>query len=721
MKRYFNDSPIKNAEEDRYGVTTFAKALAKTVKSIESPIGTAIALNGPWGSGKSSVINIVRAELEKTADAKLVISDFKCWWYQGEEKLLLAFLQNLDALLRDSLRKKAKGLVPRLGKHLLQAGPVVGSALALTPFGWLAPVTGASFKFARRYFPEGDTLTGTFQALANVLEKENRRFLIIVDDIDRLSPDEAVAVFRTIKSVGCLPNVMYLLAFDRALADKAVAERYPTEGPHFLEKIIQLAFELPEPLRTDLNAAALAAIEEICGPIGARDRNRVLNVFHDIVVPYMTTPRHVARFQNALRVTWPAIAHEVNVADYVGLETIRLYEPGLFRAIRGNKASVCIAEEDQRVTTKDESRFTPFLSEVATAHHDTAKLALQRLFPKMEDAHYSKDFNAQWDAERRVCDVGHFDTYFRLSLSDEKLSMEKIGEFISRIDDGEYVKEELRKAAVLERGSGTSMIPVLLDELIAHARSIPREKVEPFLSALFEIHDEIDLNKDTDRGMIAYGNTTLRCHWLARRLTERRFTLEERTDLFLEALKKASLEWRVNFVAAERTLHQGSHSRPPSEEDLLVGNSAIDGMKKDALNAIRSAAQDGTLLQHQDLGYVLYRWRDFMGDNPAEVQAWTDPLLEEEGALVILARAFTGESWSAGLGVDALGDRTATRSIQVHLDKDTGIIDVEKFRAGLGKLQRARKLCEEDQHAVDEFLEAWKPQREAQDESAQDS
>ena len=247
MTQYFNDSPIENADDDRYGVTPFAKSMAQAIRSIKRPVGTTIALNGPWGSGKSSVVNIVRSELESSTDETLVVSDFKCWWYQGEEALLLAFLQNLDALLTNSLRERVKGLVPQLGRHLLQAGPVIGSALALTPVGWVAGLTGSGMKFAQRFFPEGDTLDTSFRKLANALGKQGKRFLIIVDDIDRLNPEEALAVFRVIKSVGCLPNVIYLLAFDRKLAEKVVAERYPSEGPHFLEKIVQAGLRIARP------------------------------------------------------------------------------------------------------------------------------------------------------------------------------------------------------------------------------------------------------------------------------------------------------------------------------------------------------------------------------------------------------------------------------------------------------------------------------------------
>lgn len=106
MHSYFNDSPIETAEDDRYAITSFAEAIAKSILNIKQPIGTTIALIGPWGSGKSSAINLIRAALRGANDDKLAITDFKCWWYRGEEALALAFLQNLHALLKSSLGDK---------------------------------------------------------------------------------------------------------------------------------------------------------------------------------------------------------------------------------------------------------------------------------------------------------------------------------------------------------------------------------------------------------------------------------------------------------------------------------------------------------------------------------------------------------------------------------------------------------------------------------------
>ena len=194
-------------------------------------------------------------------------------------------------------------------------------------------------KFASTFFPKGETVEKNFRKLAKILEKQDHRFLVIIDDIDRLSPDEALAVFRLVKSIGRLPNVMYLLAFERELAERIVQEQYPSEGPQYLEKIVQASFELPLPLQTDLNNAVLTAVSDICGSPNETQIRRIMNVFYDVVVPYITTPRHVARFQNAISVTWPAIANEVNLADFIALETLRLYEPGLFKCPSGDIAS----------------------------------------------------------------------------------------------------------------------------------------------------------------------------------------------------------------------------------------------------------------------------------------------------------------------------------------------------------------------------------------------
>ena len=707
VSNYFNDSPIERREEDLYGVTSFSEALAKSILNIKDPIGTTIALNGAWGSGKSSTVNLIRAELSEAKDSHLIVTEFKCWWYRGEEALALAFLQQLNSVLGEQFGDKTRKLVRKLGRGILQAGPVIGPAIALTPVGWLSGLVGGLFDVAKRLFPDEEPLETVFRELSKVLEAENRRFLVIIDDMDRLSSEEALAIFRLIKSVGRLPNVMYLVVFDRQLAEQAINEKYPSEGPHFLEKIIQAGFELPMPVSTDLNNAVLASIDEICGTPSEDQIVRFMNVFYDVVAPYITSPRHVSRFQNAISVTWPAIAGEVNLADFIALEILRLYEPTLFSAIKGNKSLVCGTKTENNNNNDD--RFSIFLNGIEEGRQDVAKTALQRLFPRLESIGYGGEWISEWSSERRVCVEAHFDTYFRLNLSDEVLSGKAIDELIEKAGDSDYIKKVFMDAANARRRTGQSMVPVYFDELTTHGKRVDKDKVRPLLSALFEIHDAIDLKIDADSGFMAMANTTLRYHWLIRKLTRNKFSIEERTDMYLKATEAASLGWLINFVSSARGDYQVREDRQPTaEEDCLVSENVLPELTKRALNAIRTSSADGSLLVHKDLLYILYRWIDFMGGDPTEARAWTDSLLDDRKALLILVKVMTGASWSMGMGgFGSLGDRVSKRTVRAQISDDSPVIDARKFRAAIEKIANDKNSSDDEIASIQTLLSAW--------------
>lgn len=706
MAQYFNDSPIERAEDDQYGITPFAKAIAASIKNMGSPVGTTIAIHGPWGSGKSSAVNLIRNELDAAKDGSLSIVDFRCWWYRGEEALTLAFLQELNSALRTGLGDKVKGLIPALGRHILQAGPVIGTAVSLaTTGGWTALIPGSA-DFAKRFFPDQEPLEKKFRKLSKLLQEQAKRFLIIIDDIDRLNPEEALAVFRLVKSVGRLPNVMYLLVFDRQLAEAAVADRYPSEGPHFLEKIIQASFELPAPNATDLNGALLAAVERICGSPEERHIVRFMNLFYDVVAPYLVTPRHVTRLSNAMSVTWPAVANEISRTDYVALEALRLYEPILFSAIRDHREE---ATGGMGTPHRDqEAKFEPFLRNIPAERHERLKIVLQRLFPSLENTVYGEGFREHWEAERRVCIAKHFDTYFRLSLSDDALSSADLAAIIAAADDGMAVQARFREAARHVRKSGSTMVPVLLDELTMHASEMDKQNVQPFLSALFEIADEIALESDRERGF-AFGNTRLRFHWLIRALTRDRFTLAERTNLYLAATEKAATGWLRDFVAS--AVDDYERDKPRAEGKCLVAESALPELKQRALQRLRTLAEQGRLLVGEDAASNLYCWKDFAGEGGAEVRSWLQMQFREDANLVLLAKAFTGESWSHSLDMDGLGDRVSKRSAHVSLSDDNGLVDTTFFRAELNRITAEGRLPTEDIDAVRTFLKAWDNRR----------
>ncbi|MCA8070583.1 KAP family P-loop NTPase fold protein [Burkholderia vietnamiensis] len=705
----YNDQPIENPNDDRFGVDPFARALAASIRKMQSPQGSVIGLNGPWGSGKSSAVNLCKHHL---ADAiktnELVIIDFACWWFRGEDALALAFFRELYAGLGPSLGDKVKKKLPKLGARLLRAGALVGKVAEAAGAVIAGGIAEKGMEWLAGMIEQDESVEALHAELSKALKEQKKRFLIVIDDIDRLAPDEALLIFRLVKSVGRLPNVMYLLVYDRPLAEKIVSERYPSEGPHYLEKIVQAAFELPDPSALDVQQHLLSLIESICGAPAEADMVRFMNIFYEGISPAMRTPRDVMRFTNSLSVSWPAVAGEVDRADFLALEMLRMLHPTIYRAIRQNKEQlVGSGRRDERDHEAAAKRIDDlFFGAEPPPKRDTMRRLLMRLFPVLEsiwaNMNYGDGFARQWAMERRVCSTYHFDSYFRFAIGDEVLTSTELDAFIARADDVEYVKTTLRHAVTVTRRSGGTKAAVWLNELNTHAERVDRTKVQPLLTALFEIADEINVEADKAKAF-SMGSNELRLHWLLRALTKERMTLDERSALFRNACNTASLGWLADFTrSAWIDYHpREGKEREPSEKCLTTEADA-EALRGLLRSRIEAAAADGTLLVHRDLPFLLHWWTDLTGEGSSTVRAWTSTVFATDDGVRQLAKAFTSYGWTQGMGFAGLGDAVAKRVTHVSPQGMARLIDLEAFRARVEAIAAVGESPE-----VQEFLEAW--------------
>ena len=331
----FNDVPIRNPKQDRLGLDPFALAISDCIRGIDEPLGSVVAIHGPWGSGKSSAINLIRHHLSENAEDMEFIG-FPALMHRNEDALAIGFLKELHAGLSPVLRGKAKPL-RRLGANLAGASNFAGMASGLLAGSAGEKAATATLDALGGFIGQSETSEKLQEQLADALNECGKRFLVIIDDLDRLSPDESLAVFRLMKSVGRLPNVMYLLAYDREAMEKAMEQRFPSEGAHYLEKIVQAGFELPEPDKDHLIAMMKEALSSIASDAPDVDPVESGNQFHSIVAPELKTPRDVLRLANTLSVTLTPVSNDVFLPDFVSLETLRVFRPSVHRAIRSNE------------------------------------------------------------------------------------------------------------------------------------------------------------------------------------------------------------------------------------------------------------------------------------------------------------------------------------------------------------------------------------------------
>lgn len=254
------DRPSTDPAEDLFGHATFAKTLADAIRGYRGSDGIVLALYGPWGSGKSTVLAYVQYELEHGPenDCPVVVS-FNPWWFSGQEHLAKAFLGQLQAVLPEKYAGfKALGQrISEFSEALGVATDVAGAALGI-PLGGKAVEKGAKLLAIK---PKD--VPALKRALSQLLIEQKKRILVVIDDIDRLAPDEVRHLFTVIKALADFPYVTYLLAFDREVAASAISEQTGLPGDRYLEKIVQVPFELPRVDRTTLRQALFVRLDAV--------------------------------------------------------------------------------------------------------------------------------------------------------------------------------------------------------------------------------------------------------------------------------------------------------------------------------------------------------------------------------------------------------------------------------------------------------------------------
>ena len=142
-----------------------------------------------------------------------------------------------------------------------------------------------------------------------------------------------VEVLRLVRAVADFPKVVYLLAYDtKALASNIKWAIDVPDGAAYLEKIVQASFRVPMPLGFDLRSWLEKEIHRTLptSEISDSTRGRLSQSVHIWCNEYISTPRDVVRVLNALRLYVVPQASDIDLADAVFLQIVRIRNPKLY-------------------------------------------------------------------------------------------------------------------------------------------------------------------------------------------------------------------------------------------------------------------------------------------------------------------------------------------------------------------------------------------------------
>ncbi len=93
---FASDKPINSAHQDRLGFSELAQSISKFLRHAFTTAPLTLSVNGPWGKGKSSLMKMVFADLQKVGARPVWLN---AWHHQNEEQ----FLYGVMSVMRGSV------------------------------------------------------------------------------------------------------------------------------------------------------------------------------------------------------------------------------------------------------------------------------------------------------------------------------------------------------------------------------------------------------------------------------------------------------------------------------------------------------------------------------------------------------------------------------------------------------------------------------------------
>jgi predicted KAP-like P-loop ATPase len=629
-----SDRPVIDPAQDAFGYAPFARRLARAVSETPSPEGLVMAIHGPWGCGKSTLLNFVKHEIAALPEEhRPIVIDFNPWWFEGQQNLAAQFLAQFSARL-----PRESQALREIGDVIAEYADAVGSVVAASTGIPLVRNLSFVLKLLKRKAKDVPTLKAE---ISKALRESGRRFLFVLDDIDRLTPDEVREIFKVVKALADFPNVVYILAFDRKTVVEALQAAHKIDGEAYLEKIVQAPFSLPAidraRLRARLQEELGRLIDRFKGPV--IDRTYWANVYMDGLDPYITKPRDIVRLMNALTVTYPAVAGEVNAVDFIAMEFLRLFEPAVYGIVRDHPDLFTGYSNDRHGGRRDAGKefHEAWLSQVSQERREQVQALMKRVFPRLQSVWgnmgYSASHESQWRNALRVCSPEIFDVYFQFGVADDVLSRREMNHLLTAAGDGQKeVTDILAAAATVKRPNGTSKARDYLDRIRDCEEEITPQMADVLVTVLSDIGDTLLAPEDEQ----AQGMGSLPNRWRLMGVINYLLNRAEPAPR-LELIKNLVAVGHSIALAADaiETVDElrAKPENAPGWALAEVGDELLSELKRTWVERLRSLS-DSELLATPELDFDLHRWMRW-GD-PQEVIQRVRPLFESDELLPLM-------------------------------------------------------------------------------------
>ncbi len=238
--------PLNDIDRDRLGFKEKAEEIAAFINDFSPKLPYCLSINGSWGAGKSTMLNFLETNLDK---GKCITVRFNPWMISEREELIRNLFEEIYYAMGEGNFHKAKDkffkYAEKLVSPLTKAATFATAYLnGITPAAatTMANVTGEAVQgigdlvFDKPLSKRKHELN---KIMDETVREDKQKIVIMIDEIDRLFPEEVITIFQMIKSNLDLPGFFFVVAMDEEVVFDALKEKGISKPEYYLQKIFQ--------------------------------------------------------------------------------------------------------------------------------------------------------------------------------------------------------------------------------------------------------------------------------------------------------------------------------------------------------------------------------------------------------------------------------------------------------------------------------------------------
>ncbi|WP_220089951.1 KAP family P-loop NTPase fold protein [Lonsdalea populi] len=676
------DKPITDEEHDAFGFSHIATQLAKSIDKIGREGSAVFGIEGAWGSGKTSLLNLLRYELECCNNERTFLLTISPWLNGDSSSQVASLLLPVAKIIEDEEKKRLspgrrsffnkKTKVKQTAKLIFRY--TQATARILQPVAQLAGAFPSVPNFGATLQAYSDTTVEgtckTTEALKTEIGEKVKaldlNFIVLLDDLDRLEPVQVVEVTRLIKSVADFPRFRYILCYDKAIIVQAIKNSLNIEdGNAYLQKIVQISFSLPQPesfvlARHFLNGAT-KLYQSVNDCLPNSHLAAQLQSATDIFGTLLKTPREVQLALNGIQFRYSGIRDYVFMPDLCFLQLLRVTCCELHDWIEIYLTKWAIMEsKDGYISNEERDFFLKNLKKLLTQvnYSPIFLIGIVERLPGIVGTElnsldiFQPDSDSNWvkmqsTSHCRLKSMAYWRYYFAFSSPQNVFPpsyFDNLFLIAANEEDNSKLEEELLSKIDNNGISSRSWFEHILSQLTEpRIDSLTIEACTGLLRFFFNSGDEIYSRYRKMKN--DFHNSDLATNVVGHRLLKKMFkgNREKSLDtLFLLTKDGVAWLWIASFISSLLLQNGLVGNRPAPESEKILSDADLIKVRNCIKDRLDKMNIDLSNLDEAVMKDFVWAWRYISGANSLE--SWIENTTEEDFLKILLnlrSRIFT--------------------------------------------------------------------------------